>query len=72
MREYFCRVLFGRLVGIIMGMAALGGMIGASAAGWVFDSVGSYHNVWLTFAGTTVIAIVLILRLKTPRQLGEE
>lgn len=55
-----------------MGMAALGGMIGASAAGWVFDSVGSYHNVWLTFAGTTVIAIVLILRLKTPRQLGEE
>ncbi|MFB0506368.1 MAG: MFS transporter [Thermodesulfobacteriota bacterium] len=71
-REYFGRASFGRLIGIIMGMAAIGGVIGPSTAGWAFDNVGSYHGVWLAFAGTTVIAIVLILRLKTPGQMGEE
>jgi MFS family permease len=71
-REYFGRALFGRLVGIIMGMAAFGGVIGASAAGWVFDSVGSYQGVWLAFSGTTVIPIVLLLRLKTHGQMSDE
>ncbi len=70
-REYFGRALFGRLMGIILGMAAMGGVIGPSVAGWVFDNVGSYQGVWLVFAGTTVIAIVLLLRLKTPGQISE-
>jgi MFS family permease len=71
-REYFGRAHFGRLVGIILGMSAMGGVIGPSAAGWVFDSVGSYHAVWLAFSGSTVIAIVLLLRLKPPGQMSEE
>jgi len=70
-REYFGRVSFGRLFGIIMGITAIGGVIGPTAAGWSFDTLGSYHSVWLWFAGTAVIAIVLILRLP-PRQMGEE
>lgn len=71
-REYFGRVYFGRLLGIIIGMSAIGGVIGPSAAGWTFDNVGSYQPVWLSFAGTTVIAIVLLLRIKTPRQTSGE
>jgi MFS family permease len=62
-REYFGRAFFGRLFGIMMGIAAIGAVIGPTAAGWSFDKLGSYHSVWLWFAGTTVIAIVLILRL---------
>jgi MFS family permease len=70
-REYFGRVYFGRLLGIIIGMSAIGGVIGPSAAGWTFDNVGGYQPVWLSFAGTTVIAIVLLLRIKTPGQSSE-
>jgi len=62
-REYFGRAFFGRLFGIIIGITAIGGVIGSSVAGWSFDKFGSYHSVWLWFAGMTVIAIVLILRL---------
>jgi len=70
-REYFGRASFGRLFGIIMGITAMSGVIGPSVAGWSFDKLGSYHSVWLWFAGTTVVAIVLILRLP-PRQVSEE
>jgi len=71
-REYFGRASFGRLTGIILGMAAIGGVIGPSIAGWAFDNLGSYHSAWLAFSGTTVIAVVLILRLKTPGQMSHE
>jgi MFS family permease len=70
-REYFGRASFGRLFGIMMGITAIGGVVGPSVAGWSFDTLGSYHSVWLWFAGTTVVAIVLILRLP-PRQMREE
>jgi MFS family permease len=66
-REYFGRASFGRLFGIITGITAIGGVIGPSAAGWSFDTLGSYHSVWLWFAGTIVIAMVLILRLPPAR-----
>lgn len=66
-REHFGRDSFGSLIGMITGMAAIGGIIGPAAAGWSFDTLGSYHTVWLWFAGTTVIAIVLILRLLPAR-----
>lgn len=69
-REYFGRASFGRLFGIIIGMAAIGGVIGPPAAGWSFDKLGSYHSVWLLFAGTIVIAMVLTLRLP-PRQMKQ-
>ena len=71
-REYFGRVSFGRVLGIISGMGAIGMVIGPAVAGWTFDTVGSYHPVWLWFAGTNVIAIVLMLLLKAPHQMSEE
>jgi sugar phosphate permease len=70
LREYFGRASFGRLIGIILGMSAIGGIIGPAAAGWTFDNLGGYHPIWLSFAGTTAIAIVLILLLKNPRQMS--
>jgi len=69
-RDYFGRASFGRLFGIIVGLTAIGGVTGPIAAGWSFDKYGSYHSVWLWFAGTIVIAMVLVLRLP-PRQMRE-
>jgi len=72
LREYFGRSSFGKLFGIILGMAGIGAVIGPSAAGWTFDNFGSYHPIWLSFAGTTAIAVVLILQLKAPHQFRKE
>jgi MFS family permease len=71
-REYFGRASFGRVIGMMLGMAAIGGVIGPSAAGWTFDNLEDYHSVWLCFTGTIIIAIVLLLRLKAPRLTGEK
>ncbi len=70
-RDYFGRARYGTVIGIIFGMAAMGGVIGPFVAGWAFDTVGSYQSVWLAFAGTTVIAIILLLRLKSPHQMSK-
>jgi sugar phosphate permease len=66
LREYFGAAAFGRLFGIMLGMAAIGGIIGPSFTGWTFDTLGSYRPVWLSFAGIIAIAAVLILRVESP------
>jgi len=62
-RDYFGITAFGKLFGIIMGMAAIGGIIGPTLAGWTFDTIGSYQPVWFFFAGSGVFAALLILRI---------
>ena len=64
LREYFGRGSFGKMLGIVMGSASIGGIIGPTLAGWVFDSVGSYQSIWIAFSGFTGIAILLVLRIK--------
>jgi len=64
LREYFGRNSFGKMIGVIMGSGAVGGIIGPTLAGGVFDSMGSYHFAWLLLSGLTGLAMVLILRIK--------
>ena len=66
LREYFGRTAFGRLMGIMLGLGAMGGFIGPTAAGWTFDNLGRYQPVWLVFGGTSVLATALALRLRAP------
>ena len=63
-REYFGRDSFGKIIGITMGCSAVGGIIGPTLAGWVFDSLGNYHHIWLIFCGLTGLTILLALKLK--------
>jgi len=65
LREYYGRFSFGKLMGIMMGFAAVGGIIGPTLAGWVFDTFGTYAYIWLIFCGTIGMAIVLILQVET-------
>jgi len=64
LRDYFGRASFGKMLGIVMGSAAIGGIIGPTVAGWVFDTLGSYHVIWLAFCGLSGLAIGLILRIR--------
>ena len=63
-REYFRRGSFSKLLGIIMGSAAIGGIIGPTFAGWVFDVMGSYHVTWLMFCVLLGCITGLIVRIK--------
>jgi len=57
LREYFGSASFGKLLGIIMASAAIGGMIGPTLAGWVFDTFGNYQWVWLGFLAILVLPL---------------
>jgi OFA family oxalate/formate antiporter-like MFS transporter len=63
-REYFGRDSFGKMLGIIMGSASIGGIIGPTLAGWSYDTWGSYRPTWYVFLGFLSIGIILALRLK--------
>lgn len=64
MREYFGMAFFGKIFGIMMGIATVGGVMGPFLAGWTYDTFGSYHPIWLVFAGITVIPVILMLTMK--------
>lgn len=60
LREYFGRSNFGTIHGFVIGMLSLGGILGPFFAGWIFDSRGSYHTAWLTFAGGVFLALIIM------------
>jgi MFS family permease len=64
LREYFGAASFGRLLGIIMGSASIGGIIGPTLAGWVFDTMADYRFMWLALCTLSVLAVVLISRIR--------
>ena len=70
LREYFGRDSFGRMVGITMGIGSIGGIIGPVLAGWTFDTMRSYHFIWLVFCGFSALAIWLMLRVKPVTKKG--
>ena len=62
-REYFGRANFGAVFGLIVGINMLGGVIGPTLAGWVYDSWGSYQGIWFVFAGTAIVALTSVLTI---------
>jgi MFS family permease len=67
LREYFGAGSFGKLLGITMGMASAGGMIGPPLAGWVFDTWGSFLYTWFGFSGLLLVCILIIWKMKRAR-----
>jgi len=49
-RQYFGRSNFGTIFGIILGISVVGGIAAPPAAGWVFDTWGSYRAIWFVYA----------------------
>lgn len=63
-RECFGRAYFGRLMGIVMAAAAIGGLVGPWAAGLIFDIIGRYQPIWIAFAMFILISGVLAFFIK--------
>ena len=72
LREYYGRHNFGKLLGIMLGFGACGGIVGPTAAGWVFDRMQSYYSVWLAFSALIGLAIILILRIELKAEMRPE
>src|SRR4030042_1775528 len=66
LREYFGKNSFGKILGIILGFASIGGIIGPTLAGWVFDVSRDYRFIWLAFLGLNFVAIGLISKIELP------
>lgn len=61
--EYFGRAAFGRLVGLVMGIGAIGAMIGPTLTGFIFDTTGSYYVAWIGLGITSCFSVVLMLNI---------
>ena len=61
LREYFGRVRLATVLGVVMGVAALGGVIGPPLAGLAFDRLGSYQVAWFGLAGLVVAGMVSLI-----------
>jgi len=61
LREYFGRVRLATVLGLVMGVAALGGVVGPLLAGLAFDRLGSYQVAWFGFAGLVIAGMISLL-----------
>jgi MFS family permease len=64
LREHFGVGSFGKLLGITMGTASLGGMVGPPIAGWVFDTWGVYEPLWLIFCIIMGLGILIVSTIR--------
>jgi MFS family permease len=60
-KEYFGRSRFGTIHGFVNGITLLGNIVGPPLAGLVFDTTGSYQNIWYIFAGISFLSIIIVL-----------
>lgn len=64
LQEYFGIASFGKMLGILLGFGSIGGIVGPTLAGWVFDTMGSYKPVWYGLSALSAAAIFLIMKIK--------
>jgi OFA family oxalate/formate antiporter-like MFS transporter len=61
LREEFGRGAFGRLFGIVLGTAAVGGVIGPTLTGVIFDTLNSYLYAWVGLAIAAALSTLLMI-----------
>jgi MFS transporter, OFA family, oxalate/formate antiporter len=65
--DYYGRQHLGTIRGITLPVQIGGQAVGPVAAGFVFDATGSYHMVFLSFAGVVALGSLLVLTAIPPK-----
>jgi len=60
-KAYFGTKNYGTILGFITGIDAVGGVLGAPFAGYVYDRWGDYHYVWIILAALSALCVVMTL-----------
>jgi len=66
LRQYFGARNFGAISGLAGVAYMLGSVITPPLAGWVFDTRGVYHPMWLILGGVCLLGAVLMLTIPPP------
>ncbi len=61
--EYFGQANYGTILGLIVGINAVGAFVGPPLAGWVFDTWDSYQGIWLAYSGLAIVGSLLIVNI---------
>lgn len=75
LREYYGRGRLGTILGLAMGVMAIGIMAGPPLSGWVFDTFGSYEGAWFALSGVVIlgtISLVTTPRVSNTMEMGNE
>jgi len=62
--ELFGTDSLGKLFGIVLFVGTLGGTIGPTISGYIFDVSDSYQSSFAVLTGIAVLGLVLVLPLK--------
>ena len=57
------------MLGIIMGSASVGGILGPTLVGYAFDTLGSYIPVWVNFFALTMLGSIPVTRMRPIRRI---
>ena len=64
--EYWGRAIFGRLMGLQMGLSAVGGIGSPVFVGWMFDITDSYKLAFAVMFAPLLVCVALIMTMKRP------
>lgn len=67
-RTHYDKRVFGSMMGIMMGFAAVGGIIGPTLTGWIFDMTADYRFAWMGFCALLLLCMQLIISFRPEKQ----
>ncbi|MEE9399860.1 MAG: MFS transporter [Dehalococcoidales bacterium] len=62
-REYFGRSRFGVIFGLLIGIGWLGGVVGPTLTGWIYDNWSNYQITWFVLGGISVVPFIALLTI---------
>ena len=65
--EYWGRSIFGRLMGLQMGLSAFGGILSPLFVGWMFDRYGTYDTAFVILFVPLALCFGLVVTMRRPR-----
>ena len=69
--DYYGSTYIGSIIGVCMGLAAIGSIGGPLLAGWVFDTTSSYSLAWVVSGVFVLTGVPLVLLLRHPQVTGK-